>query len=110
MDSLGGRLRSVSQSFVAPLTEAALEQMSFDRVLLGADAGIAEASAWTTTSRPGSMSPWPGGQQCLRPDGLLQAWPATLSRGGSAGADPGYVRKFRDAGVEVEVAAILPGG
>jgi DeoR/GlpR family transcriptional regulator of sugar metabolism len=38
VDCLGGRLRGVSQSFVCPLAEAALERMSFDRVFLGADA------------------------------------------------------------------------
>lgn len=47
-DCLGGRLRSLSQSFVGPLAEAALDRMSFDRVFLGADAvtakdGICEA-------------------------------------------------------------------
>ena len=42
VDCLGGRLRSLSQSFVGPLAEAALERMSFDRVFLGADAVTAE--------------------------------------------------------------------
>ena len=46
---LGGEYREVSQSFVGPLTEAALDRWSFDRVFLGADAvtaerGICEAS------------------------------------------------------------------
>jgi DeoR/GlpR family transcriptional regulator of sugar metabolism len=46
---LGGEYREVSQSFVGPLTEAALERWSFDRAFLGADAvtaerGICEAS------------------------------------------------------------------
>jgi DeoR/GlpR family transcriptional regulator of sugar metabolism len=45
---LGGRLRRLSQSFVGPLTEGALEHMTFDRAFLGADAvdavrGICEA-------------------------------------------------------------------
>jgi DeoR/GlpR family transcriptional regulator of sugar metabolism len=48
VDCLGGRLRPLSQSFLGPLTEAALERMTFDRVFLGADAvmagrGICEA-------------------------------------------------------------------
>lgn len=48
VDCLGGRLRGVSQTFVGPLAEAALERMTFDRVFLGADAvtaddGICEA-------------------------------------------------------------------
>lgn len=42
VDCLGGRLRSLSQSFAGPLAEAALERMSFDRVFLGADAVTAE--------------------------------------------------------------------
>jgi DeoR/GlpR family transcriptional regulator of sugar metabolism len=41
VDCLGGRLRSLSQSFVG-LAEAALERKSFDRVFLGADAVTAE--------------------------------------------------------------------
>lgn len=45
---LGGTLRHVSQGFVGPLTEAALERMTFDRAFLGADgvtadSGICEA-------------------------------------------------------------------
>lgn len=35
---LGGRLRTLSQSFVGPITECALERMSFDRAFMGADA------------------------------------------------------------------------
>jgi DeoR/GlpR family transcriptional regulator of sugar metabolism len=42
VDCLGGRLRGVSQTFVGPLAEAALERMSFDRVFLSADAVTAE--------------------------------------------------------------------
>ncbi len=42
VDCLCGRLRGVSQSFVGPLAEAALERMSFDRAFLGADAVTAE--------------------------------------------------------------------
>jgi DeoR/GlpR family transcriptional regulator of sugar metabolism len=34
---LGGRLRIISQSFVGPVTETALERMSFDRAFMGAD-------------------------------------------------------------------------
>ncbi|WP_114561038.1 DeoR/GlpR family DNA-binding transcription regulator [Desertihabitans aurantiacus] len=46
---LGGHLRAISQSFVGPLTEAALETLTFDRVFLGADGvnperGICEAT------------------------------------------------------------------
>ena len=42
VDCLGGRLRGVSQTFVGPLAEAALERMTFDRVFLSADAVTAE--------------------------------------------------------------------
>ncbi|WP_369045834.1 DeoR/GlpR family DNA-binding transcription regulator [Sinomonas sp. P10A9] len=42
VDCLGGRLRSLSQTFVGPLAEATLERMTFDRVFLGADAVTAE--------------------------------------------------------------------
>lgn len=46
---LGGRLRHISQGFVGPMVETALERLSFDRVFLGADAitadrGICEAT------------------------------------------------------------------
>jgi DeoR/GlpR family transcriptional regulator of sugar metabolism len=45
---LGGTLRSVSQAFVGPIAENALDRMSFDRAFLGADSidavrGICEA-------------------------------------------------------------------
>lgn len=48
VECLGGTLRPLSQSFVGPLAEAALERMTFDRVFLGADGvtadrGICEA-------------------------------------------------------------------
>jgi len=48
VECLGGTLRHVSHGFVGPLTEAALERMTFDRVFLGADGvtadqGICEA-------------------------------------------------------------------
>jgi DeoR/GlpR family transcriptional regulator of sugar metabolism len=48
VECLGGTLRHLSQGFVGPLTEAALERFSFDRAFLGADGvtadgGICEA-------------------------------------------------------------------
>jgi DeoR/GlpR family transcriptional regulator of sugar metabolism len=42
VDCLGGRLRHLSQSFLGPLTEAALERMTFDRLFLGTDGVTAE--------------------------------------------------------------------
>ncbi|GAB2925017.1 DeoR/GlpR family DNA-binding transcription regulator [Streptomyces mayteni] len=48
VECLGGTLRPVSQSFVGPFTEAALEHLTFDRLFLGTDGvaagfGICEA-------------------------------------------------------------------
>ena len=37
VECLGGTLRHLSQGFVGPLAEAALEKMTFDRAFLGAD-------------------------------------------------------------------------
>jgi len=42
VECLGGTLRPLSQAFVGPLTEAALERMTFDRVFLSADGVTAE--------------------------------------------------------------------
>lgn len=42
VECLGGTLRPLSQSFLGPLAEAALERMTFDRVFLGADGVTAE--------------------------------------------------------------------
>jgi DeoR/GlpR family transcriptional regulator of sugar metabolism len=53
VNALGGTLRPVSQGFVGPATEAALETMTFDRAFLGADSvdpelGICEADPHQT--------------------------------------------------------------
>lgn len=42
VDCLGGRLRPVSQAFVGPITEAALDRVTFDVAFLGTDAVSAE--------------------------------------------------------------------
>jgi DeoR/GlpR family transcriptional regulator of sugar metabolism len=42
VNSLGGTLRPLSQAFVGPLTESALETITFDRAFLGADSVDAE--------------------------------------------------------------------
>ena len=85
VDCLGGRLRSLSQSFVGPLAEAALERMSFDRVFLGADAVTADdGSARRTTPRPGSRSSWPAAAMlftCWRIPPSLGSGPSTPGRG-----------------------------
>ncbi|WP_203861646.1 DeoR/GlpR family DNA-binding transcription regulator [Plantactinospora mayteni] len=53
VECLGGTLRHLSQGFVGPLAEAALERMTFDRAFLGADGvtpdgGICEADLQQT--------------------------------------------------------------
>lgn len=53
VECLGGTLRHLSQGFVGPLAEAALERMTFDRVYLGADGvtpqnGLCEADLQQT--------------------------------------------------------------
>jgi DeoR/GlpR family transcriptional regulator of sugar metabolism len=53
VECLGGTLRHLSQGFVGPLAEAALEKMTFDRAFLGADGvtpdgGICEADLQQT--------------------------------------------------------------
>jgi DeoR/GlpR family transcriptional regulator of sugar metabolism len=53
LNSLGGTLRPLSQGFVGPIAEAALDSMSFDRAFLGADSvdaelGICEADSHQT--------------------------------------------------------------
>ncbi|MEO7752396.1 MAG: hypothetical protein ABIS35_03195 [Terracoccus sp.] len=40
--ALEGRLRPLSQAFVGPLTEAAVQRLSFDRAFMGADSVHAE--------------------------------------------------------------------
>lgn len=42
VECVGGTLRHLSQGFVGPLAEAALERLTFDRAFLGADAVTAE--------------------------------------------------------------------
>lgn len=53
VECLGGTLRPLSQAFLGPLTESALERRTFDRVFLGADSvtadrGICEADVRQT--------------------------------------------------------------
>ncbi|MFF1883437.1 DeoR/GlpR family DNA-binding transcription regulator [Pseudarthrobacter sp. NPDC058196] len=97
--------------------EAALERMSFDRVFLGADAvtaddGICEADHAQTRlkelmARRRSVYVLADSSKLgLRP---FHAWarlalPWTLVT--DDGADPAQVQKFRDAGVQVEVANV----
>ena len=103
---------------MGPLAEAALERMSFDRVFLGADAvtaedGICEADHAQTrlkelmARRGNAVYVLADSSKLgLRP---FHAWarlalPWTLVT--DDGADPAEVKKFRDAGVAVEVAVV----
>ena len=58
---LGGRLRPLSQAFVGPLAEAAVQRLSFDRAFMGADSvhaerGICEADLEQTRLKELMMS------------------------------------------------------
>jgi len=120
IDCLGGRMRSLSQSFVGPLAEASLERMSFDRAFIGADAvtadsGICEADHAQTRLKELAARRSEhvyvlahSAKLGLRP---FHAWtrlplPWTLIT--DDGADPAEIAKFQDTGVSVEVARLGP--
>ncbi|MGD6742121.1 DeoR/GlpR family DNA-binding transcription regulator [Streptomyces sp. BH106] len=116
VECLGGTLRPLSQGFVGPLTEAALERMSFDRVFLGADGvtvdrGICEADLRQTrlkelmARRADHVYILAHGSKLGRAP--FHAWAAlkegwTLVTDASAPAE--QVRAFEARGVRVEVA------
>jgi DeoR/GlpR family transcriptional regulator of sugar metabolism len=118
VDCLGGRLRGVSQTFVGPLAEAALERMSFDRVFLGADAvtaddGLCEADHAQTRLK--ELMARRGDNVYVLADSTklgkrpFHAWariplPWTLVT--DAGADPAQVELFRGTGVEVQLVDV----
>ncbi|WP_314194404.1 DeoR/GlpR family DNA-binding transcription regulator [uncultured Arthrobacter sp.] len=121
VDCLGGRLRGVSQTFVGPLAEAALERMSFDRVFLGADAvtaddGLCEADHAQTRLKE-LMARRGDAVYVLADSGKLgkrpfHAWaklalPWTLVT--DSGADPGQVGLFSEAGVQVQLVQVQAG-
>lgn len=115
VDCLGGRLRAVSEGFVGPLAEAALERMTFDRVFLGADAvdaqlGLCEADAQQTRLK--QLAARRGAAVFVLADSSklgqrpFHAWtpldgPWTLVT--DAGADAAQLDAFARAGVEVVV-------
>ncbi|WP_334171524.1 DeoR/GlpR family DNA-binding transcription regulator [Sinomonas sp.] len=114
VDCLGGRLRSVSQTFLGPLAEAALERMTFDRVFLGADAvtaddGICEADQAQTRLK--ELMARRGAHVYVLADSSklgrrpFHAWvrlplPWTLVT--DAAADPQQIELFRRAGTRVQ--------
>jgi len=113
--SLGGRYRPLSQGFVGPLAEAALEHLTFDAAFLGADAvspadGICEADLGQIRLKE-LMARRAEAVYVLADSGKLErhsfhAWtrlgvPWTLVT--DAGAEPSVVQQFRDNGIGVQV-------
>jgi len=115
VECLGGTLRHLSQGFVGPLTEAALERMTFDRVFLGADGvtadrGICEAALEQTRLKE-LMARQAQRVYVLAHAAKLgrspfHAWaqlPAGWTLVTDRGAGPGAVAPFLAAGVDVVV-------
>lgn len=117
VECLGGTLRPLSQGFVGPLTEAALERMTFDRVFLGtdgvnADGDICEADLRQTRLKE-LMARRADNVYVLAHAAKLDhrpfhAWaklplPWTLVT--DATADPRVTGQLRARGIEVVVAA-----
>lgn len=117
---LGGMLRPLSQGFIGPLTEAALERMSFDRVFLGADGvsprdGICEAELEQTRLKE-LMARRASEVYVLAHSAKLtrrpfHAWaklPEQWTLVTDAGAEEETLAEFRAEGVTVEVARVTP--
>ncbi|MFD5829132.1 DeoR/GlpR family DNA-binding transcription regulator [Lentzea sp. NPDC060358] len=120
VECLGGTLRPLSQGFVGPLTEAALERMTFDRVFLGtdgvnADGDICEADLRQTRLKE-LMARRADHVYVLAHAAKLDhrpfhAWarlprPWTLVTDDTA--DPAAVERLRARGVDVVVVEALP--
>lgn len=116
---LGGTLRPMSEGFVGPIAEAALERMSFDRVFLGADGvtteGLCEAELVQTRLKE-LMARRADHVYVLAHSAKLgrrpfHAW-ARLDPGWhlitDTEADPVQVEKLRAAGIEVSVVGPDP--
>lgn len=117
---LGGRFRGTSHSFVGPITEAALERMTFDKVFLGADAvtadeGICEAEHEQTRLK--ELMAKRGTDVYVLADSSklgrrpFHAWaklelPWTLIT--DLDGDPATVDQFREAGISVVTIPSLP--
>lgn len=116
VECLGGTLRPLSQSFIGPLTEAALERMTFDRAFLGtdgvgADHAICEADLRQTRLKE-LMARRAARVYVLAHAAKIgrrpfHAW-ARLPEGWTLvtddGADERAVKELRAAGVEVVLA------
>ncbi|NKX54775.1 DeoR/GlpR family DNA-binding transcription regulator [Arthrobacter mobilis] len=116
VECLGGTLRHPSQGFVGPLTEAALERMTYDRVFLGADGVTADGAICEADLQQTRLKEL----MCRRAREVVvladasklgrapfHAW-ARLPAGWILVTDPGAaqesLRPFLDAGVDVRLA------
>jgi len=112
---LGGTFRPISQGFVGPIAEAALERITFDRVFLGADGvtaeGLCEAELVQTRLKE-LMARRADHVYVLAHAAKLgrrpfHAW-ARLEPGWTVitdgAADPVQVQRLRDAGIAVVLA------
>jgi len=120
---LGGRLRHPSQSFVGPVTEAALDRMTFDRAFMGADGvradrGICEKDLEQTRLKELMMSRADhvyvlahGAKLGHAPFHAWALLPPRWTLVTDESADPDQVRAFQEAGVETVVVPVEePGG
>lgn len=116
VECLGGTLRPLSQGFVGPLTEAALERMTFDRVFLGTDGinahgDICEADLRQTrlkelmTRRAERVYVLAHAAKLdNRPFHAWATLPLPWTLVTDASADPGFVEVLRARGIKVVVA------
>jgi DeoR/GlpR family transcriptional regulator of sugar metabolism len=115
---LGGRLRHPSQSFVGPVTEAALDRMTFDRVFMGADGvradrGICEKDLEQTRLKELMMSRADhvyvlahGAKLGQAPFHAWALLPPRWTLVTDESADPEQLRAFEAAGVETVVVPV----
>ena len=113
---LGGSFREISQGFVGPVTEQALERWTFDAVFLGADAvtaelGVCEASPAQTRLKE-LMARTSSHVHLLvhgekigqRPFNSWVQLPPGWTLVTDSSADPAHLEPFRGRGVRVVVA------
>lgn len=113
---LGGHLRDISQGFEGPITEAALEGLTFDAVFLGcdgvtADRGICEATVaqtrlkelmWRASDRAYVLAH--GKKLGERPFNAWVRMPASWTLVTNESATDAQIEPFRERGIEVVVA------